>query len=268
MNPTMKTLRWDQITIDPEVQRHLDKTWVSKTIQEEGYRPEAVGVPVVSLRADGTLHMIDGQHRRALALEAGRGMDEVECQVHEGLTKALEAAMFRRLNHRRSVGILDKFLIRIVEGDPVATTINEIVTSRGWNFNTGKADGRIAAVSSLEKIYNGARIRQPGQGAVLGQVLEMITEAWGYNATGVRAEIISGLGMVLLRYGSELDAAKVVTQMAQHEGGALGLVSRARLLQKLRGGTLADSTAEIIVAMHNKSKSRNRLPDWRDADVA
>lgn len=267
MNPTMKTLRWDQITIDSKVQRHLDKTWVRKTIEDEGYRPEAVGVPVVSLRADGTLHMIDGQHRRGLALEAGRGMDEVECQVHEGLTREMEAAMFRRLNHRRAVGILDKFLIRIVEGDPAATAINEVVLSHGWSLNTGKADGRIAAVSALEKIYNGAKIRPPGQRAVIDQVLAMITEAWGHNATGVRAEIISGLGMVLLRYEEKLDVAKIVAQMAQHEGGALGMVSRARLLQKLRGGRLSDSAAEIIVAMHNRSKSRNRLPDWRDADA-
>ncbi|MGH8882898.1 MAG: DUF6551 family protein, partial [Stackebrandtia sp.] len=148
MNPTMKTLRWDHIAIDPVVQRHLDKSWVRKTIEDEGYRPEAVGVPVVSLRPDGTQHMIDGQHRRALALEAGRGMDEVDCQVHEGLSREMEAAMFRRLNHRRSVGILDKFLIRIVEGDPVAVTINEVVHEHGWTFATGKSDGRIAAVSA------------------------------------------------------------------------------------------------------------------------
>lgn len=267
MNPTMKTLRWDLISIDPHVQRHLDKTWVRHTIEDEGYRPEAVGVPVVSLRADGTMHMIDGQHRRALALEAGRGMDEVECQVHEGLSTEMEAAMFRRLNHRRAVGILDKFMIRIVEGDPAAVAINEVVTARGWVFATGKADGRIAAVSALEKIYNGAKIREPGQREVIDLVLAMITQAWGYNATGVRAEIVSGLGMVLLRYEAEIDVPKIVEQMAQHEGGALGVVSRARMFQKMRGGRLADSAAEIIIQMHNKSKRTKRLPDWRDADV-
>lgn len=267
MKPTMKTLRWDQITIDPHVQRHLDKTWVHHTIEDEGYRPEAVGVPVVSLRADGTLHMIDGQHRRALALEAGRGMDEIDCQVHESLSREMEAAMFRRLNHRRAVGILDKFLIRIVEGDPTAVEINQLVTEHGWSFATGKADGRIAAVSALEKIYNGGKIREPGQRDVIDLVLSMITRAWGYNATGVRAEIVSGLGMVILRYETELDVPKVINEMAQHEGGALGMVSRARLLQKLRGGRLADSAAEIIIAMHNKSKRTKKLPDWRDIDV-
>lgn len=267
MKPLRKSLRWDHVAVDSQVQRHLDRSWVTRTLEEEGYRPEAVGVPAVSLRADGTLHMIDGQHRRALALESGRGMDEVDCQVYEGFTKAQEAAMFRLLNHRRAVGILDKFLIRIVEGDPTAVALNEALQAHGWTVNTGKADGRFAAVGALEKIYKGGGFREPGQRYIVDLTIEMITEAWGHNPTGVRSEIVSGLGMVLLRHEIELDLPKVVTEMTVHEGGALGVVSRAKLLQRLRGGRLSDAAAEIIVAMHNKSKRSKRLPDWRDATV-
>lgn len=264
MNPTIKVLRLDHLTVDPAVQRGLDEGWVSRKLAAEGFRPEAMGVPVVSHRDNGAYHVIDGQHRRALAVQAGHPELEVECQVHEGLTRAEEAAMFRLLNDRRSVQILDKFVVRVVEGDPTAVALNKLLRKHGWTVGAGKNDGRFAAVAALETVYRGARIRKGEQPDSVDLLLSIVTTAWGHKIEAVRGEIVHGLGMVLLQYEGQLDLAKIINELAAHEGGPLGLVGKAKGLYALRGGRVSDAMADVIVGLHNKSK-RKRLPDWRAA---
>lgn len=263
MNPTMKTLRMDHLTVDRDVQRVLDEAWVSRKLRSDGFQREALGVLVVSLRSDGTYHVMDGQHRRALAMQAGYPDLEVECQVHEGLTPAQEAAMFRHLNERRAVQPLYKFLVRVVEGDPVAVGCHELLVKHGWNVSHSKNDGQFSAVAALQKIYTGANIRVGPCPEVVDQTLSIIVAAWGHSSNGARNEVISGLGMLLLQHLGEADIPKITSELASLEAGPLTLVGRARGLRGLRGGRVSDAVADIIVMLHNSKKRTNRLPDWR-----
>lgn len=261
--PQVEDLPVAKLTVDPDVQRSIDKIRVDRIVKD--YRTDALGTVVVSRRDDGTCHVIDGQHRVAATVSAGYGDRSITCLVYERLTRADEAAMFRRLNNTRQVTPVDKFRVRVVEGDDTALTLNAILHRHGWKVERTKHAGVFAAVSAFETVYTG-KLAGPGDTArVCDTLIGIITEAWGHDADGARAEIISGIGAVLLRYNTRVDVPKIVAELGQIKSGPRGLVGKARGLRDYRGGRLSDALAEIVVELLNKQRRTNRLPEWRSA---
>ena len=261
--PRIEQLPIAVLTTDPEVQRSVDKARVDKIVKD--YHPEALGTIIVSRRGNGTHHIIDGQHRVQATIAAGYGNRAITCQVYDGLSRADEAAMFRRLNNTRQVSPIDKFRVRVIEGDAAAVLLNGMLNRHGWTVRTSKSGGSFAAVGALESVYRG-KLNGPGSTELVCELLiRAVTESWGHNADGVRAEIVSGLGAVLLRFNSRVDVPKLILELSKHEGGPRGLVGRAKNLHTYRGGKLSDALAEIVVELLNKQRRNNRLPEWRSA---
>lgn len=257
--PDIKDIAAQQLIVDHSVQRSLDSGRVHRMAVD--YQANAIGAIVVNHRTDGTFHVVDGQHRVAATLAAGYGDKELTCLVYHGLSKAEEAGMFRRLNNSRAVQALDKFRVRVVEGEQVAVLLNNILARNGWTVAQSKDDGAFAAVSAFENLYR-TTVDQPAQ--VCDLLLQVITSAWSHNADGVRAEIVSGVGAVLARHHNEIDLAKVTHELAEFSGGARGLIGKARSLRDIRGGRIGDAMAEIVIGLVNKNRRVNRLPAWRE----
>lgn len=259
--PEFRHRRADMLIVDHSVQRALDTVRVDRMAAD--LHMDALGVITVSRRADGTGHIIDGQHRAAAVLRAGLGAELLPCMEYEGLTRAQEAAMFIRLNESKQVQSVDRFRIRVVEGDPVAVRLNAALNEQGWWLGTANGDGNFSAVAALESVYRGARITESKANLeACRTVLSLVTAAYGNARDGVRKEIISGLGLVVLRHGGQIDERKMVTEMALYPGGALGLIGKGKGLRELRGGNVGDAVAEVLTTAHNKGRRTRRLPDW------
>jgi hypothetical protein len=256
---TMTTIRPSLLTVDHSVQRAEDGVRVA-TIAGD-FEPGSLGVIHVSKRPDGIYHIIDGQHRVAALRVLGKGDVPIPCQIYEGLSRAEEAAMFRRLNNTRQVQILDRFRVRIVEGDPVACDIAELLKAQGWTITKAGARGSFFAVAAMEKVY---RAKEGGDPDTCAAVVRIATEAWGHDSNALRAEIVSGLG-VLLRRHPGLEMTKLITEMGRHEGGPLGLIGQARQLHSIRSGRISDAMAEILVNRYNSRRKINRIPEWNAA---
>lgn len=250
------------LTVDHSVQRPLDAIRVAEIAAD--FRPEAFSVIHVSLRDDGTRHVIDGQTRVAVTRVLGREEIPISAVEWRGLSRAEEAKMFRLLNNTKQVQILDKFRLRIVEGDVIACKLNALLLSHGWTIRKAQAQGSFYAVSALEQVYN----KPPGEDEeTCDALIRIATKAWGHESDGMRAEIVSGLG-ALLRKHPHLDAYKLVKELAKLPGGPLGLIGKAKQLRDIRGGggRIADSMAEILITLHNKRRGEtNRLPEWGSA---
>lgn len=259
--PQVESISVEKLTVDPSVQRSVDKLRVGRIAKD--YQPAALGTITVSRREDGVCHVIDGQHRVMATIEAGHGDQEVTCLVYTGLTRAEEAAMFRRLNNTRTVLPVDKFRVRVVEGDPVAVTLNKILNQHGWTVMTSKAPGTFAAVTALEGVYGGKLNGEGDVELICDELISIITESWGHDADGVRGEIVGGLGALLLRYNTRVDLSKLVAELGKYPSGPRGLVGKAKGLRDYRGGKLPDAVAEIAVELLNKGRRTNKLPDWR-----
>lgn len=255
--PVSKTLRVDDLIVDPEVQRALDSVKADKIAKN--LRLAGIGSLVVSHRPDGTNHVIDGQHRRAALRSAGLGDNLINCLVYENLTRAEEAAMFLLLNDRTSVTPIDKFRIKVIRGDVDACDINKILAGSGWYVGASKSRGRVWAIGAVESLYARARERGP---EILTLLLKTVGEAWDYDGDSLRSEIVSGLGGVLLRHESETDIPKLVHELSEFGGPRL-LIGKAKALRDMKGGTVADAMAEILIVAHNKKKQSRRLPNWQ-----
>jgi hypothetical protein len=262
-DPVIKPIRVDHLTVDPRVQRALDPRRVRTIATSLDFA--ALGTLIVSHREDGTYHVVDGQTRVAALKEAGNGEYEADCKVFAGLSIAEEAKLFRLYNNTKQVKPTTKFIIRVVEGEPKAVAMNSVLERNGWKVTGAVSRGNFSAVAALEWIYDGAGLYEPGNIDACDTVINVLTVAFGLNQDGMRAELVKGLGLVVLRYGDELDLRKLATDLSQHDGGPTGVIGDARQLKKLRSDNVANAMAEVLVGMVNKGRRTRRLPEWREA---
>jgi hypothetical protein len=260
-SPVNKQLRVDHLGVDPKVQRTVDPGRVRKIA--ENLNLDALGTIIVSARDDGTYHVVDGQHRAEAMKQLGFGNEVMDCKVFSGLTLAEEAALFRLYNDTRQVRPVIKFVIRVIEGDETAVLLNSILEDHGWRVTGASGKGFFLAVGALEKVYNGGTRFDGGNAAACETLIDVLTSAWGHNADAVRAELIEGIGLVILQYGDTLDLRKLTVELGRHEGGPIGVIGDARQLRKLRSCRVGDAMAEVIVSMVNKGRKTKRIPDWR-----
>jgi hypothetical protein len=140
------------VKIDRSYQRPLDEKRAD-TIAEH-YNPERVGVPVLSQRKDGHIFALDGQHRIAAIVKAGRGETPILCLVHDDLTVEQEAGWFIILNGDRiAVDAMTKYRARVVTKEPVALDIRAIAKSKGLSISYGHGSKTVSAIHSVEWVH-------------------------------------------------------------------------------------------------------------------
>lgn len=243
------------LTTDPRVQRPLDQKRVEKLAGN--FNPAALGSFTVSQREDGTRITLDGQTRSAAAKLAGYKGD-IHAHIYTGLTLAQEATLFLDLNNTKQVGALDKFLVRITEGDQTAIEINRIATGYGWNIKKGGGRNTFQSVTAIEKAY----AEGGANGSFIADwIFKTITEAWAGDFASGNAGIIGGLGLFFNRYGNDVKRDKLVRELQNQTPRTL--IGRARSLQDASGGSLASSMGRLIHTLHNTKLKANSLPEWK-----
>ncbi len=253
-----------EIKVDPRVQRRLNAAFVDKLAQE--FDPDVFGTITVNIRDDGTVSCVDGQHRVAALRQLGWDDQKVECEVHRSLDLRQEATLFWKKNgERKKVTVLELFLKRIVSQEPLATAINDIVARLGLRiYDAGDTPGAISCVAALERIYTGRALRlKEFQPRALDSTLRIALGAFGKTRTAVHGDLLLGLSLVVVRYGKEIDHAKLIAKLASSDGGALGLIGKARGLRGSLGGTLYENMAEVVVELYNRGMRDHKIKPWR-----
>lgn len=253
--PKILNIPAKQIRVDPEVQRQLIPARVSKLT--EAMDLDGLGIITVSERGKGDLIALDGQHRIAALEQLGMGEWEVTCHVYSGLSKAQEAALFRRLNDTRKITPYDDFSKGLVEGDEECLAINEIIESHGLRVAGYGSDGTITCVSKLRQLYESKNGR--ADGAVLADALTDSLAAWGVRYAAVEKNILGGLALVHRTYGSEVDRPALVNKLSKYKGGAAGLLGTARQLKDLRSASMERLVAAVIVEVYNRGRRSGQL---------
>lgn len=140
-------------SVDHSYQREFDKRRAE--IMARSYDPRLIGVPVVSLRGDGMIVRIDGQHRLAANCMAGHGDVPILMELHEGLSECEEAELFLRLNGgRKYVGAIDKYKARLVAHEPTALEIQAILKRVGCKIVRSPVRGGVLAVQQVERAFH------------------------------------------------------------------------------------------------------------------
>lgn len=250
-----------ELQVDPDAQRRLSMSWVKEHTAD--FDVDQLGYIVVNKRPSGKYFIVDGQHRVMLMREVGWGDQKIHAECFEGLTQAQEADLFIARNDRRAVQPYDKFRVAVTAGHPDAVAIEKIVNEHGMVIAQGAGEGVIMAVSALQKVYHGAGIASDKEGPqALRNTMKTIVQAWGKTSGAVSGDVITGIGLVQLRYNGRIDQKDLATKLAPFPGGGPGLVGKGKALREMNGRPVSHCIAAIIVDQYNKGKRTGKLDAW------
>jgi hypothetical protein len=258
---SFENVRILDICADYTYQRGLDPRFVANLVTNMDL--DMLGTIEVSRRDDGTLWVLDGNHRvEGLKVFLGDPNGQrIACKVWVGLTLAEEAAKFAALNAMHPPTAAAKFRAAIAAGSPEECAINDVVRSARLEISTQPSKGAVAAVTALTKVYRGGRLKKP-QPEALRRTLVVMRDAWDGTIDAYQGYLIAGIGMVYVKYGDVLDDKSMVTKLATFPGGARGLIGKARGHRDSFGGDLANAVATLAVTAYNKGRRAYSIPSW------
>jgi hypothetical protein len=134
--PTLEWIAVDRLAIDESYQRATDSAASRRLIfhVKTKWNWNYCQPLVVSRRADGSLFVIDGQHRLSAALQRG-DIAHLPCVVISGADSDGEASAFVALNTRRQkLSQGDIFNAMLAAGDADAKAVAKLLEETGWNM--------------------------------------------------------------------------------------------------------------------------------------
>lgn len=182
-------LRWDG-TGPHGYQRPVDENRIQQYC--EAFDSRLIGLVVVNRRDDGSLWVIDGQHRIEVLRRLGKSV--VMAEIHSLRSPQDEADLYYKLNsQRKQPNMWNRFGSRASSGDPKALALIELAAEYGFRIGTAdRSIASIAAVNTLETIYSwvdGPRL--------LRQTLRKIADVWPADVIARDGVFIQGLALVI-----------------------------------------------------------------------
>lgn len=198
------------IGIDASYQRDLDESRVDA--MAENFDQSRTGVPVLSIRKDGTYVVLDGQHRLAAMRQAGLEGIKILCEVHNGLSPAEEAELFLKLNNgRKPVGAHDKYKARMVAKEPVALEFTRIIESLGLRIGRAPGKNTICAIEAVESVHRRHRNLE---------VTLSVLKRWGRGDVAVfDGNLIRDMSRFLMDHSADVDADELVAKLDRIDPG-------------------------------------------------
>lgn len=212
----MELVRVADLRIDPryhDPSRYSEKRAISMAAN---FNPEALGTITVSHRSDGSLIVVDGNHRVAACRIAGE--EYIPAKVFYDLTLEEEAGLFRELSEAVRLTTYALFRARLVALDPVAVAIFKICEYHDVTIVGGAQaqsfPGRTRAVGVLEKIYNAG---------LLDQTLLTCREAWPEDIRALDAIPLAGVSSFIWGYKThpKFSTRRLIKKLSEESASAL-----------------------------------------------
>lgn len=257
---TVEQIPANELRVDRRVQRDdLNQRKVDTIFSE--FNEDALGVIIVSRRANDGDYIIDGWHRDEAAKRKD-GNYLLTCHVFTGLTLVQEAEMFLDYNYSDKPSLLEKFKVRLAAEDPDSLLIDEITRNRGWKVDQMVAPGHIQAIGALYRINEMSK-KIDAEPHLLDAVLLVVTRAWGNDREAAQAVILEGIARVIAKHGDkEGMVPRLWEQLRDRSGGVSALHTEATQMAKMRRGRVTTAVAELVVETYNKHARSKALPRW------
>lgn len=194
------------LQVDPLAQRMLNDRRAKGIFAN--FVPEVGGSIVVSLRADGSYWIIDGQHRKRVYDLAG--ITHIVCEVHEGLSLQDGATLFLILNRESAKpNASDEYTVGLHAGLPLFTETEKALQTHGLKIDNAATGDKIAAVAGILKVTDlyGAD--------TLDRALAVAEKAWGRSAKTWDGMLIGGLGKLLFSHPQVVDK-ELATKLSKY----------------------------------------------------
>lgn len=210
----------EEIRVDPSYQREVIAAAVTRI--KKGFVAEALGVPLIAQRDDGTFWAVDGL-QRITALKS-MGKTKVLAEVFHSDGPEYEAQIFRLVNKNRTKltpGHL--FHALLTEGDETAWAIKEAVEKAGFALrlnrqgkNATSAHREVACVNTLLKLF-----KDTGGTESISFALDAIGKAWDNDPLATYNYVIAGLGLFHHKHEGGVDMDRLVPRLQTTTPGKL-----------------------------------------------
>jgi hypothetical protein len=253
----IKLVKVGDLKVDHSYQRDLKAPMLEK-MQDRSFDDATAGIISVSLRPNGELYIVDGQHRSALARLEGREL--ILAQVFEGLTPQQEADLRDRMHLRRADTVYEIFKARIFAGDPVARGMQRVAKEFETQLNfVPDAKHGINTIATIEAIY------RADEGKTLRRVFRVIRESWGsVEGPNATAALVKGVYWFMERHAEETEYDRVIARLKTE--GPQSLMRMARSHQGAMGGSLWLNTYRAIVETYNYGLREGSKLEWRTSN--
>lgn len=238
--PVFVMVRIGDLRVDHSYQRPLDGR---EKKMAKSFSRHRVGTLCVSRREDGSLWLVDGQHRAATMRSLGLEDERVMAEVYDGLSIADEAALFDERNDgAKRVSALDRYKARLVARDPVALQIQSILAGNGLSVSAARSRHSVNCIAAIEQVhlkYNN-----------LGRVTAILRD-WGTHAERFDGQVLKWVAKFLAKH-PEVDDVRLSRKLLD-SFSPLELRAEVKMLARTTGRASRQTIAvDRIRAAYNK----------------
>jgi len=250
-----RDLHIESLQIDPSYQRSdfINKTVVNRIASN--FSLVLFSALTIGERADGSLWVVDGQHRYYGAKRAGR--DVVPCKVFRSSGPEQEAGVFYDLNKTRtSINAISMYRALLRQNESTSVSIQASLDKHGFSV-AKKGKRAFAAASALREVY---------RRGVLDDVLQVIDDAFGdgsatrWRMMFAQSHFIQMLGLVYQVKGKEIDKARMSLVLARMDEKTYARLSSSA--SGTTGGRAKRIAPAFIDEFYNKNLSPKNKIVW------
>lgn len=216
-------------------QRGLSQSHIDKTAAEfDLYQIN----PVKVSRRDGINYVFNGQHTiEIVAAVSGSRETPVWCMIYDDLSYQHEADVFaNQMKFVRPLRPYEIFMANIEAGNEKQLLIRDLVESYSLSIGTTRSYGVIAAVSSVESIYDKFGYH------VLDRTLRLCVGTWEGDMDSLSANVLNGIARLVYTYGEQLRDDSFKERV-----GAVSIKQLSRTAKERRPGSLGYAEAMLVV---------------------
>jgi hypothetical protein len=255
----IEVVRIDDLNVDHAYQRDLDAGLVQRIAAT--WDIVASGPIVVARRADGSLWIVNGQHRAAAAKVAGEQeiLAQVKSVAHMSPDQArvYEAELRLKGNTRRTDKSQERFRAQVAAKHPDSLAIVEIASKFETRINPWPdAKHGINSVSAVERLY------RKNNGVLLTRVFEFIRDAFG-EVGGRYASVASlnAIAWLLEHHDQEMNRSRMVERLGIE--GIEAVDRKARAAKGAMGGAIWTNYYRAMIEVYNTNLPQKSRLEWK-----
>lgn len=250
-NKLSSQVKPNDLMVDLSYQREINKNKIVNIVKS--YNPNAIGVVTLSIRENGDLYIIDGQHRVEALKQLGYGNSDINAIVFFDLTIQEEARLFVIMNENRTKPKKsDLYKASIKSGDNNLIELNNMLNRNNIVVDDRPGDGIMRAIGTLDKVT--AKI-----GIVNAEkVVQVLMSANGNNSTSFQAQYITAVSTIIVKY-KNVDMDRLSLAIKKLGEPSLVITKTQMIASDAKFVTKSLTLSTMIIDSYNAYLKNNRL---------
>src|SRR5882724_9864536 len=198
-------------------------------------------------------YVFSGQHR-VWAVKKLWGDDQlVPCRIYRSLEDKDIAQLFLAIDDQMALSTIDRFLMRVTGGDPIAQGMSHIFAHNDLRVQHKPGPHIVQSISACEVIFTRA-----GGATALNRTIQLLKSSWSDLDGSYHRDLIAGIGMLVLRHGQMLDEKRLVKTL-QYWQGPMETVAAGRDYVSAVGGSVGRGVASVVMLRYNRGRGKGKL---------